>query len=1247
MICITRQIALILMIVTTTARYATSFLWAAPPATGGEIVIGNGTPSSCDNNTLGAALANGGTISFDCGPAAHIILADTYEITTNTELDGGDLITLDGEDLRQIFIVHADVTLTLRNITLAHGMGSNGPGGAIWNYGTLVIQKSILRENGTEGVFAGGALANDTTGTVTIEDSLLVGNYAADAGAIYTRGPALTLHNTTVRNNYVREQGGGFYGGGGILQEITADGVVTLVNSTVEGNRSNSAGSVGGGIALLTGRLVVEGSTFTGNIGYGGGGALYMAAATQAEITGSTFAANRTIISPDQPIYTGGGIYNAGGTLAVTASTLRDNRADHYGGLANNGTLTLNQSTLTENRANTGYGGGLGMITGSANIAETIFANNEATTNIGGGIAVIDGTVLIEQSEIRNNRAAWGGAGLYINPNAAADVTVRDSTITGNATSAQNPPESSPNVFGGGIYGSRNVTLERVMIADNEAATGAGLFYYQATGTLVVRDSTISNNHATHAAGGISLSGANHSLTNVTVSGNSAVGYAGGILNDGTSTVESSTIYGNVATDGDNLVNRAALTLRNTIVAAPLGVGVNCGVGSVPVAITSGGYNLLSDESCNLTATGDQQRIDPLIAPLADNGGPTQTHLPQSGSPAIDTGDGCPLADQRGVARPQGAACDIGAVESGGDAPTVVPFAHAQLTGGLKPTITVNPASAAIGQSVMVQGNGVNSAPAVRLAWSQNGVVQSVAEVPVDGQQSYSFDLTVPTGLEPGAAEICATLAGVAVAEYACTPFTINAPAVATIAGELPASAIQGTNAQLQLLDAAGNVAYSTAIAQTGNFALSNIIPGYYHYAVTGALNQPVTGGVAKVVSGVNQLAKDRFDLVQFVSDPCLFPGKNAGAFGANPSHATFIDRITSDRITDLQRYIRLPQAASFNASNLDDTYFGIYMSGVGLNVEFTANPQVPVGKNVARVRFTIFKADNTFVSLPDSTAAPYRSTFNVGSLPAGTHKIQALAFDVNGTQIGGVCNDLVVTSGILPDNVLAADNNQVNTIQRGWRWRPDPKEPNNPAKRTLYYYVSGFLPQNQPWPPNPIPNPPPTWPLIGPVDNRAGLRMYIDIEMDLNGEVRFNMVRTDLYAKLLSTELCNTSRALLSDYRTKISYQNPSALYIPFNGGTLCSFYRERNFFRGEIESLWGLISFGVGIRARFDGSISFQGSMRPMTGDFRANTFGTFNPALIVDGWVKLFWGVAGGWHHPLCQCRIFCFGESEHDG
>jgi hypothetical protein len=81
--------------------------------------------------------------------------------------------------------------------------------------------------------------------------------------------------------------------------------------------------------------------------------------------------------------------------------------------------------------------------------------------------------------------------------------------------------------------------------------------------------------------------------------------------------------------------------------------------------IESDGHNLDSDGSCFLTATGDLPKRNPLLGPLAFNGGPTETEALLAGSPAIDAGaaDGCPQYDQRGVVRPQGAGCDIGAYE--------------------------------------------------------------------------------------------------------------------------------------------------------------------------------------------------------------------------------------------------------------------------------------------------------------------------------------------------------------------------------------------------------------------------------------------------------------------------------------------------------------------------------------------------------------------------------------------------------
>ena len=220
---------------------------------------------------------------------------------------------------------------------------------------------------------------------------------------------------------------------------------------------------------------------------------------------------------------------------------------------------------------------------------------------------------------------------------------------------------------GVGIFNSGWLTIDSSIVSGNIANgghNGAGILN---SGTLTLNSSTVSGNYSTFRGGGIyNTGGGTANLNNSTVSENFA-GRGGGIYNDLTShlTLNNSTVSGNTApTIGGGILNNGAATLKNTIVANSPSSG-NCGSeGDFP--FTSADHNLSSDGSCGFTATGDLQNTDPMLGPLADNGGPTQTHALLAGSPAIDAGSpDCPppAADQRGVARPQSVACDIGAFE--------------------------------------------------------------------------------------------------------------------------------------------------------------------------------------------------------------------------------------------------------------------------------------------------------------------------------------------------------------------------------------------------------------------------------------------------------------------------------------------------------------------------------------------------------------------------------------------------------
>ena len=238
---------------------------------------------------------------------------------------------------------------------------------------------------------------------------------------------------------------------------------------------------------------------------------------------------------------------------------------------------------------------------------------------------------------------------------------------------------------GGAIANAGTLMVSNSMITGNEAGGSGGAIL--AYGNVTVIDSTFSTNSASVGGGGIA-SYDTLTVTNSTFSHNSA-SYGGGIFNDaGALTVINSTFTNNngggIVHEGEDrdLVIVGSLDVTGSIMAD--NPGGDCQVWSGPVSIR---YSLMKDtgpSACDLTdgVNGNLIGVDPLLGPLADNGGPTETHALQAGSPAIDAipsgaavaaADGqavnlvcnglVPDRDQRGVPRPQGNGCDIGAFE--------------------------------------------------------------------------------------------------------------------------------------------------------------------------------------------------------------------------------------------------------------------------------------------------------------------------------------------------------------------------------------------------------------------------------------------------------------------------------------------------------------------------------------------------------------------------------------------------------
>ena len=365
------------------------------------------------------------------------------------------------------------------------------------------------------------------------------------------------------------------------------------------------------------------------------------------------------------------------------------------GGFTITGNLTIN-------------GPGVGVLTISGNNSQQVFMVDSGVTTTISGLTIKNGGIYNYQGTLTINYCTLSDStigGIY---NRNGTLTVSNSTLSGNSTTS----------YGGGIYNrdsTKTLTVSNSTLSGNSARYGGGIYSSGSSGTTIVSNTTLSNNttssytNSSSGGGGLYLYSGIMFVSNSTLSGNSTASYGGGIFNNGTLTVLNSTLSGNLYTGsytgfgGGGIFNNGALIVLNSTLSSNSaefgrggGVYITSGGSSIGNSLIAGNTAFDGTEVYRSSGTFTSQgnnlfgqnggsgivnaspiasdiilpgAIGTAIGPLANNGGPTLTHLPVTGSPAINAGNNILTqsasltTDQRGYDRIQNGTVDIGAVE--------------------------------------------------------------------------------------------------------------------------------------------------------------------------------------------------------------------------------------------------------------------------------------------------------------------------------------------------------------------------------------------------------------------------------------------------------------------------------------------------------------------------------------------------------------------------------------------------------
>ena len=782
----------------------------------GPVSLTNSTVSENESSIYGGGISTfSGSVSLTSSTVSSNQSGDTGGgIRTNSAAVSLTSSTVSGNEAAGagggVFVDNAllggNQPLTIENSIIAGNLqNAIGPGVGAPNdvvpdpNSILTINYSLIGV--TDGLFITGN-TNNLTGTAISPLDPLLGPLANNGGltpthALLATSPALNVGNNTIAGTdqrgapFSRDDGNGVDIGSYERQTLPAD-LFVVTTATDELDFSTTDTSLREAINFANGSIGADTITFDPAVFDGAGSnSLIRLGGTELEITDTltidASTATDVAITGDTDgndfLVPGTFITDIGASLSSSATSLDDNvRVLNFTGTS--GGLTLNDLTITGGRAdndspNGARGGGIRTDSGSVSLTSSTVSGNESGLS-GGGIFTGSGSVSLTNSTVSGNESTFSGGGIFA---AVGSVSLASSTVSGNGAAET----------GGGIRtNSGSVSLNSSTVSGNESgALGGGIS--TSTGFVSLTSSTVSVNESGFDGGGIAAPFGSMSLISSTVSGNEAGGAGGGVFVADTSTNPNFTITNSIIAGNLQNVTGPGVGAPNDLVVDPDSVlTINHNV--IGVADNLG---VITGNTGNLTGTATDP-LDPLLGPLADNGGPTRTHALLPGSPAIDAGDNgllppdnldqdgdndtvepIPL-DQRGLGRVvdlpgvanataglDNAGLDIGAFELTDTTPPVVTSPanlniEGNATGGATQESVFNAISA-----VLSVTDDLNPSPTIT-----NDIPEFV---PID--QTIDVIFAANDGFNEASATISVTIVDT-------TPPTIMGPSTATIEGD-------------------------------------------------------------------------------------------------------------------------------------------------------------------------------------------------------------------------------------------------------------------------------------------------------------------------------------------------------------------------------------------------------------------------------------------------------------------------------